>query len=297
MSIKKKMKIALGLTCLLALFSAGNVYAADETESGALTARQVIEQIQKHVGVPWASETVDRFKAGNPDTRVTGIATTFAATMDVLQRAAASGKNLIIAHEPTFYNHLDKTDDLANDPVFNAKLEFIEKHGLVVFRFHDHWHQHSPDGIRKGMTEALGWEGHQSRSDPYVYSFSNVTLDQLAAEIKKKLNIKALRVVGDPKMEVTGIGFLPGAAGADKQIKVLERNDVQVLVAGESREWETVEYVRDAATQGKRKGLILMGHVPSEEAGMKYCAEWLKTFLPGVPIEFIPAHEPFWTIQ
>src|SRR5438034_809845 len=67
-----------------------------------LTARAVIERIQKNIGVPWQAQTVDTFKAGDPDTPVTGIATTFMATYDVLQRAAASGKNLIVTHEPTF---------------------------------------------------------------------------------------------------------------------------------------------------------------------------------------------------
>src|SRR5690242_7183968 len=73
-----------------------------------LTAREVISRIQARVGVPWQAETVDTFKAGNPDETVTGIAVTMMATMDVLERAAASGKNLVITHEPTFYNHLDK---------------------------------------------------------------------------------------------------------------------------------------------------------------------------------------------
>jgi hypothetical protein len=41
--------------------------------------------------------------------------------------------------------------------------------------------------------------------------------------------------------------------------------------------------------------LIVLGHVPSEEAGMKECARWLKTFVPEVPIEFVPSGEPFWT--
>ncbi len=27
---------------------------------------------------------------------------------------------------------------------------------------------------------------------------------------------------------------------------------------------------------------------------MKYCAEWLKSFISEVPIEFVPAAEPFW---
>src|SRR5215469_13123332 len=73
-----------------------------------LTAREIISRIQAQVGVPWQSETVDTFKAGNPDEPVTGVALTMMATMDVLELAAASGKNLVITHEPTFYNHLDK---------------------------------------------------------------------------------------------------------------------------------------------------------------------------------------------
>ena len=44
-----------------------------------------------------------------------------------------------------------------------------------------------------------------------------------------------------------------------------------MLVAGETREWETVEFTRDAVAAGKRKALILLGHANSEEAGMKYC--------------------------
>jgi hypothetical protein len=128
------------------------------------TAREVIARIQEHVGVPWQAETVDTFKAGNPDTPVTGVAVTMMATMDVLERAAASGENLIITHEPTFYNHLDKLDELdlkENDPVLAAKLAFMKKHNLVIWRFHDHWHRRKPDGIVAGMVHALGWEKYQ----------------------------------------------------------------------------------------------------------------------------------------
>ena len=37
----------------------------------ALTARQVVERIQKNVGIPWREQTVDNFKDGsNPDAPV-----------------------------------------------------------------------------------------------------------------------------------------------------------------------------------------------------------------------------------
>lgn len=153
------------------------------------TAREIGGRIQAHVGVPWQTDTVDTFKAGNPDEAVTGIAVTMMATMDVLERAAASGKNLVITHEPTFYNHLDKLDVLPEkekDPVLAAKLAFIAEHHLVVWRFHDHWHRRTPDGIEAGMAYALGWEKQEDPEHQYLFAVPETTLESLAADLKKK---------------------------------------------------------------------------------------------------------------
>jgi putative NIF3 family GTP cyclohydrolase 1 type 2 len=262
-----------------------------------LTARQVIEGIQAHVGAPWQSDTVDTFKAGNPDTPVTGIAVTMMATLDVLKRAAASGNNLIITHEPTFFNHLDKPDELAegdNDPVLAEKRVFIEKHGLVIWRFHDHWHARKPDGIEAGTVHALGWEKFQDPANQYLFTLPQTTVEQLAVELKSRLGIHIVRVVGERGMEVTRVAMSPGAAGFGRETRALEMPDVEVLVVGETREWETVEYVDDAVAEGKHKALIILGHIPSEQAGMDECARWLKTFITEVPVNFVPAAEPFW---
>jgi putative NIF3 family GTP cyclohydrolase 1 type 2 len=115
----------------------------------------------------------------------------------------------------------------------------------------------------------------------------------VAADIRHRLKIKTLRVVGDPQMKLTQAALVPGAAGAEMQIAALRRDDVELLLIGEIPEWETIPYVRDAAAQGRHKALILLGHVPSEEPGMEDCARWLRTFLPGIPVEFVPAGEPF----
>ena len=262
-----------------------------------LTAREIVSRIQNHVGVPWQTETVDTFKAGNPDEPITGIAVTMMATMDVLQRAAASGKNFVITHEPTFYNHLDKLDVLPEkdkDPVLAAKLAFIAEHHMVVWRFHDHWHQRTPDGIESGMAHALGLEKQQDPENQYLFAVTETTLESLAADLKKKLDIHVLRVVGDPHLKIKKVGLVPGASGFQKETQALERNDVDVLVTGEPREWETVEYVADAVAQGKRKGLITLSHIPSEQAGMEECTRWLRSFVTEVPIEFVPAKDPFW---
>lgn len=263
-----------------------------------ITAREVVAEIQKQVGVEWKKETVDTFKAGNPDTAVTGIAVTMMATMDVLQRATAKGLNFVITHEPTFYAHLDTPEGMPeSDPVWAEKRAFIEKHGMVVWRFHDHWHMRKPDGIEAGMVHSLGWEKFQSSENQYLFVMPETTVKKLAEELANKLDSPVVRVVGVPEMKVTKVGFSPGAAGFQRETNALERDDVQVLLVGETREWETVEYAADAVTQGRNKALIVIGHVPSEQAGMEECTRWLKGFVKEVPIEFVAAKQPFWTVS
>ena len=276
----------------MALFCLLPVSAADTT----ITARQVIERIQRHVGIPWEGQTVDTFKAGNPDERVTGIATTMMATFDVLQRAAASGKNLIITHEPTFYGHQDQTAELekAQDAVYRTKQDFIREHHLVIWRFHDYWHRRRPDGIMTGMVRALGWEKYQNAEHPGLFVIPETSLNDLALSVQQRLDIRTLRVVGNAKMRVTKVALNPGAPGIAAELTALERDDVEVLLMGENPEWEAIEYGDDAAAEGKHKALIILGHIPSEQAGMEDCAEWLKGFVPEVPVAFVPAKEPFW---
>ncbi len=259
------------------------------------TARLIVERIKQNVGVPWNTATVDTFKAGDPDTAVTGIATTHLDTLEVLQKAAAAGCNLVISHEPTFYNHLDRTEQFDGDAVLAEKRAFIAQHGMVVFRFHDHWHRRQPDGIDQGVVRKIGWEKFRKPGETRgLFEIPRTTLEDLARELKGKLGATVVRAVGKPEATFSKIGMLPGAAGSAAQIKMLEREDVEVLLIGETPEWETVEYVRDAVTEGRPKALLLLGHANSEEAGMENCAEWLKGFVSEVPVKFIPAGDPFW---
>ena len=240
------------------------------------------------------TETVDTFKAGDPATPITGVAVTMMATFDVLQRATAANRNLIITHEPTFYGQ-DQTTDLENekDPTFKAKQEFIAKHHLVVWRFHDHWHRRRPDGILAGMVHALGWESNQHPVIS-VFTMPETTLQTLAADIRTKLDACTLRVVGDPKLKVTTVALSPGFAGYPNNRRLLQMSDVQVVIIGEAHEWEAIEHAADASAAGAPKALIAIGHIPSEQAGMEECARWLRTFVTEVPVDLVPAKDPFW---
>jgi putative NIF3 family GTP cyclohydrolase 1 type 2 len=258
------------------------------------TAGDVIHRIQQRYPAP-VPNTVDTIKAGDPTTPVTGIATTFLDTMEVLREANRRGLNLVITHEPTFYNHRDNTAFFLSDPVYKEKLAFIEQHHMVVFRLHDEIHGTAPDHIALGLIEALGWQSYIQPSDPFHATIPPMSLAALAKQIQAKLKANTMRVVGDPNLVIAHVALVPGAAGLETQVTALRPEAVELLIAGEASEWETVEYVRDASTQGRHKALILLGHEVSEEPGMEKCAEDLRLVFPSMKVEHIPAGNPMWS--
>jgi putative NIF3 family GTP cyclohydrolase 1 type 2 len=143
------------------------------------------------------------------------------------------------------------------------------------------------------MAAQFGWGTYESASDPHLFTLPTTTVGAIAADLQKRTGARLIRVVGNPKLRVTGVALYPGASGEEKQIKALQQDNVQLLVAGEAREWETVPYVQDADAEGRPKALILLGHEVSEEAGMNECVRWLRTLFPSMPVNFIPAGEPF----
>jgi len=272
---------------------------ASSGPEGTLTARGAVERIRARIGVEWLEETVDDFKAGDPDAAVTGIVVTMFPTYEVLKAAAALGCNFIICHEPAFYDHFDRAEELAaaGDGVLAGKKDFIARNGLVLWRFHDHWHLRKPDGILQGVVRVLDWEKYQDPAVQELFRIPETNLRDLAAELKRRFGPAHVRVVGDPGLAVETIAVLPGAPASIKQMRALGRSGVDVVVTGETREWETFEYARDAAAEGKPKALVVLGHVPSEEAGMEECARWLRTFIPEVPVVHRPSGEPFWVLK
>jgi hypothetical protein len=71
-----------------------------------------------------------------------------------------------------------------------------------------------------------------------------------------------------------------------------------VVASGEQQEsdgfLDSPEYVLDATTLGIPKGWIMLGHSISEEQGMLEMAQWIKGFVPEVPVQLVRTGEPFW---
>jgi putative NIF3 family GTP cyclohydrolase 1 type 2 len=261
-----------------------------------MTAGEVVDRIKKNLGAPWRENTYrDTFKSGGPETQVTGIATTVFASFDVIQRAVAAGLNMIIPHEVTYWNDRDDKTLVDADPlVYKQKLAYLAAHDVVIFRTHDSMHDQRPDFTYVGSARELGLDAkYETAPGSHRFTLPETTLGALAATLQRRIGARAIRVVGDPAAKVRRIQLGVGYA-----TPAVNDADVDVVISGEQQEvdgfLDSPEYVLDAAALGIPKGWIMLGHAVSEEAGMLEMTQWIKGFVPEVPVQLVKAGEPFW---
>jgi putative NIF3 family GTP cyclohydrolase 1 type 2 len=257
-----------------------------------ITVSQVIDRILADVPGGRLSDTVDTLKSGSGEQVVTGIVTTMFATVKVIEAAAKLKANFIIAHEPSYYNHQDDTNWIENNAVVKEKKALLEKYQITVWRFHDYWHRMKPDGILHGVLLKTGWL-QQNPKEENVFQIPAQPLEEIIHQLKESLGIPHLRFIGDRSSLCSIIALLPGASGGQRQLSTVINSRADLLIVGESSEWETPEYIRDARAFGKSVSLIVLGHVYSEEPGMEWLVKWLQPKLPGMRITHIASGEPF----
>jgi putative NIF3 family GTP cyclohydrolase 1 type 2 len=238
--------------------------------------KQIVEQIRK-------SGTATALHTGSPDSEASGIAVTYTPTLEVLRKAVASGRNLIVTREGPYWNR--KADAFAANPTFVYKRDFIEKNHLAILQLRDD----PEDRSLRALGETLGW----SPAGNIYFKLPQGSLEALARSIEAKLGIHAARVIGDPRLVVSKVALTHGRMMVPALQKVLQEPDLDAVVIGEPIEWEASPYFQDLIVSGQKKGLIAIGLEASEEPGGKLVTARLKTLVPDVPVEWIPAGEPF----
>ena len=262
----------------------------------------------------------DGFKCGDPQAPCTGVVTAMCATVEVVRRAVELNANLIVVHEPTNHTSQDGPawpEDFPNS-VYAEKARLLSKHGIAVWRDHDHMHFHRPDGIFTGVLKYLGWEEYavpDSSIGMYTHfvvtlpPHGQTTLQDLLRRLKEEIGLNGVRWVGPEDMPVRKLAIVghlypapyAGAdhAGSPKEysvqiIRYFEEQGVDVILPGETVDWTVLSYVRDAAQLGRRAAAVLLGHFNWEELGMRYAAEWIAALLGGeVPVTYVPARDMF----
>lgn len=254
-----------------------------------ITVRHIIDRLRGDVAPIEA--TVDTLLGpGGPDTAVAGVAVAFMPSLEAIERAAALGANLLIAHEGVYYSHRTPAQLPEDDPVYALKQALIRRSGVTVYRHHDYCHRASPDPITLGLVRALDWERHLERMLPAaaVLAVPAMTADEAAAHVRARLGLPGVRFAGAPGMTCRRIGVFAGyRGGSELAVPLLREHRLDLIVAGEGPEWETPEYMRDAVQSGAAKSLLLIGHAESEEPGMRLVAEGLRQACPGLPVHWL----------
>lgn len=236
--------------------------------------------------------TCDTVKSGDPNKEIKKVAFTMFATVDTVKKAIEWGADMIVVHEPTYYDHWDKE---ISSPVALAKKEFIDSTGIVIFRYHDHMHARIVDQITEGELFYLGLNGNFDRT-PYSASYTlrlnePVTALELAKKMENQLNIKHVRIAGERNKKATKIAACFGTpAGV---FELLCSDDIEIVLTGEACEWKLSEYARDAAALGINKSLIVMGHIPSERDGMRLLAKRVEEKYTNLEVKYIECGEVY----
>jgi putative NIF3 family GTP cyclohydrolase 1 type 2 len=265
--------------------------------SGAqITAREVFDRIKTASRQPWdPNATDDRIIFGDRAVAVTGIATCFTPTLDVLRRAQAAGLNYIIPHEASFYERYDDTASSGvrdDDVVVAAKRRFLTANKMVIQRMHSHAHSLPGDAIIVGLIHQLGWEGQRVGD---VVGVPCVQLPLASARsvglhIKERLGLRTLRMFGKPEREIAKIGISVGMPGENLQIAMLE-SGLDAVMLGEVREPEVLGHAQDMA-YARDITVFFSGH-NNEDAGMGVVADWLTPLFPTLPVRWLPTADPF----
>jgi putative NIF3 family GTP cyclohydrolase 1 type 2 len=177
-----------------------------------MTARQLNEWLRTlH---PVAEPSVDRIITGDPDTMVHGIAVVWTPTWDALKQAAAEGCNVVVAHEPTYFAHLDfdgfdaefgRLPRRAKESVYETrdrKRRWIEDRGMVVIRCHDVLDA-MPGGIVDSLAAALGFAPETVSAATPHHRVVHLPAPMAAAALAQKL-ADAFGTLGQPGVAFYG---------------------------------------------------------------------------------------------
>ena len=238
-----------------------------------MKASELIKELNEGATVP--ELTCDTVKAGNAEKEVKKIAVSMFATVDIIRKVKEWGADMLIIHEPIFYNHLEIVSNETD--VIRAKRALIEESGILIYRYHDNMHYRDLDSISEGELHYLGLKGKLEKTQYFASSVfisdDEVSALELARRMKNDLGIAHPRIAGSLNAKGKRIAACFGTPNG--VFELLQSDDVDIVLTGEICEWMLGEYARDAAALGMNKALIVMGHIGSERDGMRLLVEKL----------------------
>jgi putative NIF3 family GTP cyclohydrolase 1 type 2 len=253
-----------------------------------MTAREINEFFLNQADWVDPATTVDKVIVGNPDKEVATVMVTWMPSLYAVEQAIAGGFDMIMPHEPTFYNHSHELEHLAEAPEGSVDREaglrkkaLLEEHDLVVVRNHDVWDIFPEQGIPWAWGAFLGLtQGPRDFGQNrylHTYDLEPQTLDELAASVAARtatLGEPAVQVVGEGSRTVHKVSIGTGC-GCSPRVALGLGCDVAIVTDDGTSYWRDIQAVVDAGLS-----IIRVHHGTSEEPGMRTLTDYLNENLP-----------------
>ncbi len=250
---------------------------------------------------PWVdrAKTVDTVKMGDPSRAVTKAGVCWYPSIHDITRAIEEGCDLLITHEPLFWDHLDRQDGphRKTEPGL-LRRKVIEDAGLVVLRAHDTWDQWPGIGIRDSWAAGLelGKPVHTSQGHNYhaIYAIPPQPLRTFAQHVAKKvapLGEDSVQVIGDPERVVSRPALGVGCIGPDQDI-LRAGADVIIVCYDGAPYWAVRERLVEAGA-----AVVTVEHGSSEMWGLENLCTHLRQVFPDVTFTYYSEHPRTWTVR
>ncbi|MBA4388355.1 MAG: hypothetical protein C0404_10265 [Verrucomicrobia bacterium] len=256
---------------------------------------------------PWLDrgKSVDRVIAGDPEKDIRFCMVTWISSMMACKTAIERGADMLITHEPTFYEHWDKSQT-EEASLTKAKRRFINDSGLVILRIHDVWDCYPELGIPWAWARFIGMgpkpvsgtdapaarettvQGIQRPSTMFRYDIDPTTAGELAHRVASRtadLGEPKVQFIGEENAIVSKIGIGTGCLCWPASFMELGC-DCSVVCDDGTSYWRSLQYAEDAGHP-----VIRVNHGTAEEPGMMTMAKYINDNMPGVRAEYLP-HRP-----
>ena len=232
-------------------------------------------------------KTVDRVIVGDPGKNVSRALVMWMASFAALRAAAERDVELIICHEPTFWEHRDEVSEKSMAAL--EKRRFIEECELVILRNHDCWDRWPQIGIPWAWAAFLGSEGKPAaignRGYQHRYDIEPVTFGEFAEKIAARTSTigqPMVEVVGNLEKPVSKIGVGTGCV-CNVPVYMEMGCDCCIVCDDGTAYWRHIQYAEDIGVP-----VICVNHGTSEEPGMVTLTRYINEHIEGVTAEHLP---------
>jgi putative NIF3 family GTP cyclohydrolase 1 type 2 len=248
---------------------------------------------------PWVNpeKTVDKIIFGDGDKNIKKVAVCWYPAIRTIQSAIDADCDLLITHEPTWWDHFNSTGEWLRKGIGLKKTQMLEKSGLVIVRLHDTWDNWPELGIRDSFARGLGLDKFIAEDETRwhgMYEIPEQTLRSFAKYIAKKvapLGQNAVQVIGYPEMLVKYPSIGVGCGGPEEDMIKLG-SDVLIMCFDGAPYWS----MRDRfAEQGV--GVITLEHGTTEMWGLESLAEYIRNTWSELEVIYLDDHWKAWHVS